>query len=261
MIVELEIPHPSNIDASSSTDDASTSRRSTRLRRRFRLDESTLGISEGEESALIKKLICEHIFRSDYFNMLEEDWMDLDQRPMYTELKKRHRGLFREIFSKRNKKGGLKLLMCGAPANHFREQYGYHYVNSSRKRSISIKGKDVEKDVDENVFICLVKKRNSRKEVKQYFVSEEYNVNAAHRNSQAPYITGRFIFEFNSENDIVISALAEEPAKVRAHGGEAEIKYAEIMASKPQVEVILVTSSNFSDRNCLLCLIEIFSHS
>lgn len=185
-----------------------------------------------EESADIKKKICKKIFSSNFFDARGEDWMDLDLITSYKELKK-ERQLFREIFPKKMNRRREKLLMCGSSRNDADDVQRYQrhqlfdrpYINPTQKLPVSIrKGRQEE---EENVFICPVRKRNSRREIKRYLVSEVYDVNEAYRNPEVPYIAGRFIFEYNG-GKLVITALAEEPARVLAIGADAETKYANI---------------------------------
>jgi len=153
--------------------------------------------------------------------------MDLDEAAVYADLKKYKNKLFKAIFSEKKFRRRRIFEKLAGYGRQFEPKPEPQYVNPLRKLSVFVRGREVGEEI---FFVCLGQKRRTSRvdEIKLYFVSEEYNVNAAYMNRNAPYITGRFIFEYNDAKQLVVIALAEEPALITAQGIGAEMKYAEM---------------------------------
>lgn len=109
------------------------------------------------------------------------------------ELKDRHRSIFWEIFN------------TEVEQTLFKKIYRCEFANDSCTYSVLLAG--VQKE--EKAFTCLVKERQPPKRLKRYLVSDyEYDVTE----TGGFYVIGRFIFVENSDHQLVVHALAEEPA-------------------------------------------------
>ena len=127
--------------------------------------------------------------------MRREEYVDVDVDSVRTELQDRQPNVFNSIYKK---------------SNTLLERDVYTYDTSYRIRRVYV----------ENIYeyaytiSCLAKDISASSSesggFKEYFVTRRYNVNLA-RNALP--IHGRFIFSRDSKNDIVLLAMAEEPAQ------------------------------------------------
>lgn len=95
----------------------------------------------------------------------------------------------------------------------------YYDENHYRSREVWVGGYPTK----ESVFSCLTRDRHTKR-IKQYFVSNLYNVNKQLSSFFA--ISGCFIFTLDERDDLVIHALAEEPAKEQLVFHSVERMYA-----------------------------------
>lgn len=154
-----------------------------------------------EKNVYIKKTLCKNIFSSDFFNMYEEDWFDVDVRDTRLELKNEYPDAFKFIYKE------YKTFCISFNGNSC---YSYRYENNYRMLPVSVGALHR----DEYVFMCLTRDRRSRK-IKQYYVSEEYDVSVLGTYPMA----GRFIFAYNNDrtnstlnNVLTLRGMAEESA-------------------------------------------------
>lgn len=84
-----------------------------------------------------------------------------------------------------------------------------------------------DEKVNEFLFRCFVRDLNTQK-IKQYFVSEEYDVNLV--DIVYSPIAGRFIFSYDQDNRLRLRALAEESAmgSILAKSKMAELYYVKL---------------------------------
>jgi hypothetical protein len=139
----------------------------------------------------IKNRICASIFTSYFFEMRSEEYLDTDDERVRNELKSDHSAIYWSIFK-----------VSDNPVSWFDWGDDYEYENAYKERRVRV-GNAAKY---EHTIECVVR---SRGQIKDYFVSREYNVNLVHDGLP---IVGRFIFTRDSRGNVVLLALAEEAA-------------------------------------------------
>jgi len=135
----------------------------------------------------IKNRICGYIFNSSFFDMRNEEAVNFDliNEEIMLELNDKYEEIFREMYGNWPIPGSTSLnpyTLCDVTVN--------------------------DEVFKEHVFICLTRKRGSKPNcIVQYFVSPIYGWLISRH-----LINGRFIFTRNDKKELVVFALAEEPA-------------------------------------------------
>ena len=142
-------------------------------------------ITQPQKRANIKKQICKSILGATYFKMYKQEWVDLDNEEIRSELKEHYGNIFDKIFERSDSSSS-----------------SFRYENMYQLREIQIKSTYYK----EFGFICPVRGTESHK-VEEFIVSREYDVNLV---DEYYPIAGRFIFAPNDVNKFTLLALAEE---------------------------------------------------
>lgn len=139
--------------------------------------------------------------------MREEFWLNTDEGDIRDHLRRNNWDIYEKIFKISKKEhSGIGCFPCVSTPKR-------EYVNPYVKLDFTIGGKTVT----ERVFMCLGRHETSR-QIVQYYVSEEYNVNVKRKKTEdfePTYITGRFIFARDRiDHEWILFEMAEESAIV-----------------------------------------------
>lgn len=140
-----------------------------------------------EYDLLAKSRICAYVCDSGFFDMREEDCvnLELNSTELELELRKNYEGIYQDIYG-----DWLRPALV--------------FLNPYSKRTVTIGSEEYR----EYVFLCLVRKRGSE-EIVSYFLSPLYDWYSPHN----PHLTlGRFLFAYNERKELEVVALAEESA-------------------------------------------------
>ena len=152
---------------------------------------------EAGKKTLVKKEICKRILTSYFFEMHSIDWVDMEQQEIRQKLQNDKREIFFSMFEE------YEVIPCYCSSSR---SVNYEYKNRYKLRQVRVHGSI---EGDEYGFICVGKDRTSGS-LKEYFVSQAYNVNST---PLAAPIAGRFVFPFNiSGETLELIALAEYSA-------------------------------------------------
>lgn len=154
---------------------------------------------EEKTDKLLRRNLCERIFRSNYFEENGEDWIDVYDKKVIQSLKFENDVLFK-VWFKLSKNPVARFTRYGGSKYLFRNGYRRFAVSVGNLHQIDY------------AFECLVRDRRTG-QIKEYFVSRAYNVNMS---QLLLPIGARFIFSFDRENDkLMVHALAEKPVYIR----------------------------------------------
>lgn len=155
----------------------------------------------------MKKVLCNKIL-NNHSKVQNEFWLNTELHGVVDDLKTKERNVYEQIFTPRppehRSSNWMGCVSCSV------DPFERVYVNPYVVIDALVDGKPVQ----EYVFKCLARDRED-KTLKQYYISEEYNVNVRRtklNNMEPPFITGRFVFTQNVKEEWVLHEMAEETA-------------------------------------------------